>query len=252
MWEKLCEQIFSHCMLSSPVRGTAHGRFLKQMQTRERSTLTPPLFSDGGLSPVLLWWRSKGSGVLSICFSCCQGVCTQQAACHTGRKLPRCPHHPEPPASFSTPCPAPITTPLSRSATWVMTTPGTLSPRCHFCHRISCWLRPCIPCLLFSAHVLTVNCLENRKGIEAAVKKKKIDQGPGKLKKKKQKKKQKQKMSLNVSYATISIPLTHFFWRRHSSAHRSGYSCLETIAGVLLRQLLSYCKADAFFSRQSI
>ena len=188
MWEKLCEQIFPHCMLSSPVRGTAHGRFLKQMQTRERSTLTPPLFSDGGLSPVLLWWRSKGSGVLSICFSWCQGVCTQQAACHTGRKLPRCPHHPEPPASFSTPCPAPITTPLSRSATWVMTTPGTLSPRCHFCHRISCWLRPCIPCLLFSAHVLTVNCLENRKGIEAAVKKKKIDQGPGKLKKKQQKK----------------------------------------------------------------
>ena len=73
-----------------------------------------------------------------------------------------------------------------------------------------------------------------------------------KAEKKKTKKKQKQKMSLNVSYATISIPLTHFFWRRHSSAHRSGYSCLETIAGVLLRQLLSYCKADAFFSRQSI
>lgn len=80
---------------------------------------------------------------------------------------------PEPPVSFFTPCPAPITAPLSWSATWVMTTPGTLSPRCHFCHRISCWLRPCIPCLLFSAHVLTVNCLENRKGIEAAVEKKK-------------------------------------------------------------------------------
>lgn len=171
MWEKWCEQIFFHCMLSFAVRRIARGRFLKQMQTQERRTLTPLLFSDGGLSPVLLWRRSKGSGVLSICFSCCQGACTQQAACHTGRKLPRCP--PEPPVSFFTPCPAPITAPLSWSATWVMTTPGTLSPRCHFCHRISCWLRPCIPCLLFSAHVLTVNCLENRKGIEAAVEKKK-------------------------------------------------------------------------------
>lgn len=168
MWEKWCKQIFSHCMLSFAVRRIARGRFLKQMQTQERRTL---LFSDGGLSPVLLWRRSKGSGVLSICFSCCQGACTQQAACHTGRKLPRCP--PEPPVSFFTPCPAPITARLSWSATWVMTTPGTLSPRCHFCHRISCWLRPCIPCLLFSAHVLTVNCLENRKGIEAAVEKKK-------------------------------------------------------------------------------
>lgn len=122
---------------------------------------------------------------------------------------------------------------------------GPPSPQCHFCHWISCRLQPCIPRLLFSAHVLTLNCLENRKGVEAAMKKKKkIDQGPGKLHKK--------KMPLNVSYATISIPLTHFFWRRHSSAHRSGYSCLETIAGVLLRQLLSYCEADAFFSRQSI
>lgn len=133
--------------------------------------------------------------------------------------------------------------PLSWSATWVMTTPGTLSPWCHFCHWISCWLQPYIPCLLFSAHVLTLNCLENRKGVEAAMKKENRSRSWRVA---------KRKMSLNVSYATISFPLTHFFWRRHSSAHRSGYSCLETIAGVLLRQLLSYCKADAFSSRQSI
>lgn len=134
--------------------------------------------------------------------------------------------------------------PLSWSATWVMTTPGTLSPQCHFCHWISCWLQPCISCLLFPAHILTLNCLENRKAVEAAMKKKKENRSRSW--------KAEKKMFLNVSYATISIPLTHFFWRRHSSAQRSGYSCLETIAGVLVRQLLSYCKADAFFSRQSI
>lgn len=54
-------------------------------------------------------------------------------------------------------------------------------------------------------------------------------------------------MSLNVSYATIFIPLTHVSWRPHSSAHGGGYPYLETIAGALRRQLLSYCKADAFF-----
>lgn len=55
------------------------------------------LFSNRSLSPALLWWRSGGgSGVLSLCCSCCLGICTQQAACHTGRKLPWCPH-----ASFS-------------------------------------------------------------------------------------------------------------------------------------------------------
>lgn len=143
---------------------------------------------------------------------------------------------------------APLPTPLrcflcplqsAWSATWVMTTPGTLLPRCHW---ISCWHQAHILQILFSAHILTLSSLQNRKS-----RWEKIDQGPGKPQKK-----EKKKMSLNVSYATISIPLTHFFWRRHSSAHRSGYSCLETIAGVLLRQLLSYCKADAFFSRQSI
>lgn len=44
--------------------------------------------------------------------------------------------------------------------------------------------------------------------------------------------------------------MQHFlslFQKRHSSAHRSGYSCLEKKAGLLLRQLLSVCKADAFF-----
>lgn len=44
------------------------------------------------------------------------------------------------------------------------------------------------PCLLFSAHVLTLNCLENRKAelrlLWKKKKKGKIDQGPGKLQKK--------------------------------------------------------------------
>lgn len=61
-------------------------------------------------------------------------------------------------------------------------------------------------------------------------------------------------MPLNVSYATIALLqiASHFHWRQRSSAHRSGYSCLETIAGVLLRQLLSCCGADAFFSLSPI
>lgn len=63
------------------------------------------------------------------------------------------------------------------------------------------------------------------------------------------KKRKEKKMPLNVSYATIALLqiASHFHWRQRSSAHRSGYSCLETIAGVLLRQLLSCCGADAFF-----
>ena len=157
---------------------------LTWMQTLERCTLMPLLLNSTSLNLVSLWWRSQGSGVLSLCFSCCQGVCTRQAACHTGPKLPWCPH-----ASFSLLAPlnhAPPTS-ASSSATWVMTTPGTLSPRCHFCHWISCWLQPYISCLLFSAHVLTLNCLEKRKrswGGYAKKKKKEIDQGPGKLQKK--------------------------------------------------------------------
>lgn len=143
--------------------------------------------------------------------------------------------------------PPPITTTYLRGLLESWLHLGPPSPQCHFCHWISCRLQPCIPHLLFSAHVLTLNCLENRKGVEAAMKKRKKEN-----RSRSWKAAQKKKMLLNVSYATISIPLTHFFWRRHSSAHRSGYSCLETIAGVLLRQLLSYCEADAFFSRQSI
>lgn len=71
--------------------------------------------------------------------------------------------------------------PPSWSATWVMTTPGTRSPPCHFCHWISWWLQPSIPCLLFSAHALTLNCTEKEL---RQLWKKKIDQGPGMLKKK--------------------------------------------------------------------
>lgn len=64
-----------------------------------------------------------------------------------------------------------------------------------------------------------------------------------------EKKRKEKRMPLNVSYATIALLqiASHFHWRQRSSAHRSGYSCLETIAGVLLRQLLSCCGADAFF-----
>lgn len=39
---------------------------------------------------VLLWWRSKDSSVPSLCFCCCQGLRTQPATCHTGRKPPWC------------------------------------------------------------------------------------------------------------------------------------------------------------------
>lgn len=112
---------------------------------------------------VLLWWRSKDSGVPSLCFCCRQGLCTQPATCRTGRKPPWCIMLllffllffccSLPPSNHNR---------LSWSATWVMTTPGTLSPRCHFCHWISCWLQPCIPRLLFSAHVLTLSCLASR------------------------------------------------------------------------------------------
>lgn len=156
---------------------------------------------------VLLWWRSKESAVPSL----------------------------SPPSNHDH---------LSQRSTWVMTTPGTpLTPV-----PLSLDQLP-TPALHPSSFVLCPRLNselpgEQKRSWGSYEKKKKIDQGPGKLHKK--------KMPLNVSYATISIPLTHFFWRRHSSAHRSGYSCLETIAGVLLRQLLSYCEADAFFSRQSI
>lgn len=126
------------------------------MQREERCEVVPVLFS---VTPVLLRWRSQGSGVLSLCFACCQGGRTQQAAC-----LPWCL------------CGLLNHKPLSRSATWVMTTPGTLSPRCHFCHWLSCWLGPCIPHLLFSTHVLTPSCLERRKGeLRQLWKKKKND-----------------------------------------------------------------------------
>lgn len=109
----------------------------------------------------------RGSGVLSLCFSCCLGLrqrVKQDASFHV----------------------APLPTPLrcflcplqsAWSATWVMTTPGTLLPRCHW---ISCWHQAHILQILFSAHILTLSSLQNRKS-----RWEKIDQGPGKPQKKK-------------------------------------------------------------------
>lgn len=111
----------------------------------------------------------RGSGVLSLCFSCCLGLrqrVKQDASFHV----------------------APLPTPLrcflcplqsAWSATWVMTTPGTLLPRCHW---ISCWHQAHILQILFSAHILTLSSLQNRKS-----RWEKIDQGPGKPQKKKKK-----------------------------------------------------------------
>lgn len=185
MWEKWCEQIFSHCMLSFAVRRIARGRFLKQMQTQERRTLMPLLFSDGGLSPVLLWRRSKGSGVLSICFSCCQGVCTQQAACHTGRKLPRCP--PRTPCIFFHSLPRSNHSPpivecyLSHDYTWdplasvpFLSSDQLLTPALYPLSFVLC---PRINCELPGEQ-------KRNWGSCGKKKKKKIDQGPGKLQKK--------------------------------------------------------------------
>ena len=177
--------IFSHCMLSFPLRRTASGRFLKDMQTQERRTLTPLLFSDGGLSPVLLWRRSKGSGVLSICFSCCQGVCTQQAACHTGRKLPRTPcifYYSLPRSNHSPPI---VECYLSHDYTWdplasvpFLSSDQLLTPALYPLSFVLC---PRINCELPGEHKRNWGSCE----------KKKIDQGPGKLQKKKKKKKKK-------------------------------------------------------------
>lgn len=122
------------------------------------------LFSNRSLSPALLWWRSGGGGggvrcPVSLLFLLSGNMHTTGSLSHRTQASMM------PPCFFFAPCPPqsqpPHTPPWS--ATWVMTTPGTLSPRCHFCHWINCWLQLSIPCLLFSAHVLTLNCLENKK-----------------------------------------------------------------------------------------
>lgn len=118
------------------------------------------------------------------------------------------------------------------------------------CHWISCWLQPSIPTSTQSFVLCPQRGKKKKKSWGSDEKRKgKIDQGPGEQKKRKEK-----TMPLNVSYATIALLqiASHFHWRQRSSAHRSGYSCLETIAGVLLRQLLSCCGADAFFSLSPI
>lgn len=95
---------------------------------------------EQNLRLISLWCRSGGSGVLSPFFSCCQRLCIKQAACHTRCKLPWCPH-----ASFSL-LALLNHNPLSWRATSVLTTPGTLSPCCHW---ISSWLQRYILCFVF-------------------------------------------------------------------------------------------------------
>lgn len=143
----------------------------------------PLLFSNRSLSPILLWWRLEGSGVLSLCFCCCQGVCTQQAACHTGHKLPEMP-----PCFFFASCPPQSQLPLSEcylshDYTWdhLASVPFLSLDQLQT-------LAPYPPCLLFSAHILTLNCLENRKRVEAASKKRKRIKVPESCKKKEKEK----------------------------------------------------------------
>lgn len=209
------------------------------MPRQERCTLMPLLFSSRSLSPVFLVVEVKGVRCpVSLLFLLSGSMHTTGSLSHR-TQAPMMP-----PCFFFAPCPPQSQLPilecyLSHDYTW---DPLASVPFLSLDQLLTPALYPLsfVLCPRINSELPAEQKRELRQ-----LWKKKIDQGPGELKKKK-------KMSLNVYYATISIPLTHFFWRRHSSAHRSGYSCLETIAGVLLRQLLSYCKADAFFSRQSI
>lgn len=68
-------------------------------------TETRQKLSSRSLSPVLLG-EGQRDEVFCLFFFLLSGVCTQQAACHTGCKLPWCPH-----ASFFRSLPPPITVP---------------------------------------------------------------------------------------------------------------------------------------------
>lgn len=173
----------------------------------------PLLFSHRSLSPVLLWWRSGGSGVLSLCFSCCQRVCTRQAACHTASmpSPPPC-HPPPPPSSFS------LLAPLNHNPYYLGVLLesclhlGPLSPRCHFCHWISCWLLPRLPMSFVLCPRINSELPGEWKGKKKQLRQlcRKKKENRSRSWKATRKKKRKKKMSLNVSYATISIPLAHF------------------------------------------
>lgn len=126
---------------------------------------------------VFFRWRS---GVLSLSFSCCLGEDVHSRHLFfTGSK---------PPSFLSFFVFAPCLPPSNHnhpswSATWVMTTPGTLSPQCHSCHWISCRLQLLHP----PRPPPTIFCSlpTYKKAVEAALRKeKKIDQGSGKQKKK--------------------------------------------------------------------
>lgn len=104
-------------------------------ETGEVHTL---LLSGRNLSPVLLWRRSKGSRVLVFLpFLLSRSMHTTGSFSHRAQVS----------RLLSRSLPPPNTT---WSATWVTTTPGTLSHRCHLCHWISCGLQPYISAIFCS------------------------------------------------------------------------------------------------------
>lgn len=124
---------------------------------------------------VLLWWRSKDLGVPSLCFCCCQGLCTQPATCRTGRKPPWCIMLLLFFLLFFQSQPAILECYLSHDYTW---DPLTSVPFLSLDQLLT-------PALYPPSFVLCPRINSELPGEQSQQGKKKIDQGPGKLHKKK-------------------------------------------------------------------